>query len=248
MRSLARLPWCEAVRPAEGPRLAPAVPLAVTCAVVAYGNLATAAIAESAPLRLAANLALVAIAVALARRLGLGVRALGLDPSRPLRGWRWGAAAGLAIGLGFAALALVAGAVRGEPIAYGGIADRSGIELALRLAVVFPLQTALPEEIVFRGVLLALWAHAVAPSRAMLASSAAFGLWHLTVAWETAGGVAPDGAIALQAATYGVLLVGLTAAGVAFGVLRAAGRGLAAPALAHWLAVVPVRVAIWLAG
>jgi membrane protease YdiL (CAAX protease family) len=249
VRSLVREAWNEAGRPANGPRLGPAAPLALTAAVVIYGNLATLVLGESAPLlRAAANLALLAITVAIALRLGLGARALGLDRSRPLRGWRWGVAVGLPIGLGFAALALAFAAATGEPIEYAAIAERSAPELAVRIAVLFPLQTAIPEEIVFRGVLLAVWARAVPPAGALLVSSAAFGLWHLAVAWDTAGGLEGGGTIAFQAATYAAFLAGLTAAGMAFGVLRAATGGMAAPALAHWLAVAPVRVAIWLAG
>ena len=200
--------------------------LAVTVGVVVYGNVATVVLGESGDLaRLAANLVFASIAVGVAVRLGVGVRALGVDPRRPLRGSGLGVVGGLAVGIAFAAL-----------------------ELVVFVVFVFPLKTALPEELLFRGVLLALWGRAPSPLQALLVSSAAFGLWHLTVTWETAGAVEPGGFIVLRAGIYAVLLGGLAVAGALFGLLREASGGLAGPAIAHWLAVAPVRVAMWFSG
>ena len=222
--------------------------LAVTVGVVVYGNVATVVLGESGDLaRLAANLVFASIAVGVALRLGVGVRALGVDPRRPLRGSGLGVVVGLAVGIAFAALALIVGAATGEPIDEG-VAAWSALELVVFVVFVFPLKTALPEELLFRGVLLALWARALSPLQALLVSSAAFGLWHLTVTWETAGAVEPGGFIVLRAGTYAVLLGGLAVAGALFGLLREASGGLAGPAIAHWLAVAPVRVAKWFSG
>ena len=81
-----------------------------------------------------------------------------------------GSALGLVFGL---AVVLALGATRavtGERIAYEPVQGLSAGELALQLLIVFPLATAVPEEVIFRGLLVALWVRS-APDRIAIAAS-----------------------------------------------------------------------------
>jgi CAAX protease family protein len=118
----------------------------------------------------------------------------------------------------------------------GGGVGRSALLAAL---VVVPLGTVLPEELAFRGLLLALLGRGHGVRAATLASSGLFGLWHVL---PSLGGGAANAAIAgaVGGDAGGTLLrVVVTvcftfAAGVVLCVLRLRSGSLLAPVLAHW--------------
>jgi uncharacterized protein len=105
--------------------------------------------------------------------------------------------------------------------------------------VVIPLGTVLPEELAFRGLLLALLGRRYGVLAASLLSSGLFGLWHVVP--SLGGGTANAtmasvvGADAAGTVLRVVVTVVFTAlAGVALCWLRLRSGSLLAPVLAHW--------------
>src|SRR5215216_5447944 len=183
----------------------------------------------------AIGLGLVACLVAIARGQGLTAADLGLARSTWPAGLRWGAAAAALVGTAYA-LAYVAGPVREAlPDGEGGL-GRAALWTVL---VVIPLGTVLPEELAFRGLLLALLGRRHGLLAGALLSSALFGLWH--VAASLGGGTANAaivgvvGGDAVGTVARVVVTVGFTSlGGVVLCWLRLRSGSLLAPVLAHW--------------
>ena len=211
----------------------------VSASVVGVGNaLALSPLAEGAP-RALANAALAAAALGLAAATRLSLAELGLTRRRLLPSVGVGSALGLVFAL---AVVLALGATRavtGERIAYEPVQGLSAGELSLQLLIVFPLATAVPEEVIFRGLLVALWVRSAPDRIAIAASGVLFGAWHGVVLWQTID----DSGVPVAALAYAVSLVGLTVAGAALAVLQIRSHSLAAPIVAHWLSVGAIRVA-----
>jgi membrane protease YdiL (CAAX protease family) len=102
-----------------------------------------------------------------------------------------------------------------------------------------PLGTVLPEELAFRGLLLALLGRRYGVAAGTLLSSGLFGLWHVVA---SLGGGAANAAMvgvvggdAAGTMVRVVVTVGFTSlAGVGFCWLRLRSGSLLAPILAHW--------------
>ena len=110
--------------------------------------------------------------------------------------------------------------------------------------------TVLPEELAFRGLLLGTGMRAWGPWRGALASSALFGLWHISPTLNTmADNAALDG---LSSSTPGRVLVVLGnvavtfVAGLVFSWLRIRSKSLLAPIVAHLSTNGVAFVAAWL--
>ena len=180
-------------------------------------------------LALAAGLLLIALA------LGLTMADLGLARPRGAAGLRWGAAAAAVVATAYALGWLIPPLRAALPQASG---DLQGGTLATVLLVI-PLGTVLPEELAFRGLLLALLERHLGTRAAVLWSSGLFGLWHVL---PSLGGGAANAAIADVVGGTGaglgirvVATVCFTAlAGVALCWLRLRSGSLLAPFLAHW--------------
>lgn len=190
---------------------------------------------RAVPAHVAVGLGLSACLLAIARAARLTAADLGLDRSKLPSGLRWGAAAVAVVAAAWA-LALLVPPVRQALPDSGGDVGRAALLTAL---VVVPLGTVLPEELAFRGLLLALLARGHGMRAATVASSGLFGLWHILP--SLGGGVANAtiaGAVGGDAA--GTLLrVAVTvcftaAAGVVLCLLRLRSGSLLAPVLAHW--------------
>jgi membrane protease YdiL (CAAX protease family) len=200
--------------------------------VLGYGALAGRA-PEGA--RLPANLAAAAGLVALSRRWGRSWSDLGLHPAD--------LPAGIAVGAATVpVIATVIGATAAVTPARGLFSDErvvgmSGWEASRKLLVQVPLETALAEEVLFRGALLGLVRASVTDRVAVAATALAFGVWHVLPALEShrsnpgAADVAEGhgGAGAVVATT----VLATAAAGVAFTWLRLRSRSVVAPVLAH---------------
>ncbi len=166
-----------------------------------------------------------------ARWVGLTQGKLGLERDRVPAGLRWGAAAGLAMGVG-----LILGAVIPATRPLFDDARAAGIGpglLAYRTLVRIPLGTALLEEVAFRGVLLGAWRRISTAGRAAVGSSLVFGLWHVRPALEllNENDAATDGPERILAVVGAV--VATTVGGLALCWLRLRSESLAAPYLAH---------------
>ena len=183
----------------------------------------------------AVGLGLAACLLAIARAARLTAADLGLARSMGPSGLRWGAAAAAVVAAAYA-LALLVPPVRQALPDSGGDVGRAALLGAL---VVVPLGTVLPEELAFRGLLLALLGRGHGMRAATLVSSGLFGLWHVL---PSLGGGAANAAIAgaVGGDAAGTLLrVAVTvcftfAAGVVLCVLRLRSGSLLAPVLAHW--------------
>lgn len=207
-------------------------------ALVAYGNLASLALGTTAVPSggwIGATLGVVIAAASLlwsrARRLDL--EDLGLRPDTALRG----ALVGLGVALAVAVPSLLVlrfPPLLGEPVRYAPLASMALADLGLRVAVTMPLDTVLPEELAFRGVLLGALARTRGTVAAALLSALAFAAWHLVIVQATLARTN----LAENALFAALGLVGAFAAvfagGVVFAVLRVATRSLAAPLAAHW--------------
>jgi membrane protease YdiL (CAAX protease family) len=172
--------------------------------------------------------------VALALRAKLTAVDLGIARDDAARGAKYGI---LAFLVTTAVLALVAVIPASSDFLDDDRADVSGPRLLFEIAIPVLLLTVIPEEFAFRGVLLASGRQRWGDRGAVLATSALFGLWHVSPtlntlsenrqlddATETTGGT-----ILLIAGTVLATFV----AGLLFGWLRLRSRSLLAPIIAH---------------
>ena len=192
---------------------------------------------------------LLALLVTLARVRRTSVRRLLRESGVQRAGWPVALGGGVLLGGVLAAPALVFFArplVLDAPLEYGPIGDLSRRAFWVRVLVELPVGVALFEELLFRGLLWAAWAHATSPPVAWGASSAAFAGWHCAVGVDTmrrtnigAAATRLPRPLRRHANTLGVLggMLSPGVAGFLLGWLRTRGRGnLLGPALAHWIA------------
>jgi membrane protease YdiL (CAAX protease family) len=161
---------------------------------------------------------------------------------------------GLRTGLGAAAVA--AGAVTlgaALPATRGFFADRrvsdvGRAEAAYHVALRIPIATALGEELLFRGVLLALFRQRRSPAAAVLWTSLVFGAWHVLPTIDhyqgnPASALITESGKGQRLAVLATMLP-TTGAGGVFAWLRLRSHSVLAPALAH----AAVNVSAYLAG
>ncbi len=113
----------------------------------------------------------------------------------------------------------------------------SPAEAAYEVGVRIPLATALPEEVVFRGVLLGVLQRSHTATTSIAWTSTLFGLWHLLPTLNTMHSnpiseELPNGR-AGQAVALGAATLATGATGVALGLLRNRSGGVLAPFLVH---------------
>jgi len=184
---------------------------------------------------LAVGLGLVVCLAGIARARGLGVADLGLARSSWPDGLRWGAVAAAVVAAAYALGFLVAPLRDALPRGDAGV-GRGALWVVL---VVVPLGTVVPEELAFRGVLLALLGRRHDVLTSTVVSSALFGLWHIagslgggTANATIAGAVGADATGMTLRVVVTVLFTSL--AGVVLCWLRLRSGSLLAPVLAHW--------------
>jgi membrane protease YdiL (CAAX protease family) len=173
-----------------------------------------------------ANVALTAVLVVAARRAGLSFEELGLRRDRVGRGLAVGAVAA-GIVLVVLAIAIAVPSVR-DSFDDSEISRHTAATDAYFTLVRIPLGTVLLEEVLFRGVLLALALRRWSVRTAMLVTAALFGLWHVVPAAETAHG----GLLAIVGATFGTVAI-TTLAGLLLAWMRLRANSILAPVLAH---------------
>ncbi|WP_227998454.1 CPBP family intramembrane glutamic endopeptidase [Nocardia australiensis] len=175
------------------------------------------------------------ILLALVRRRGLGWSELGLSP----RHWRRGSLYALgAVGLVLAVVAIGAALPITRPFF---LADRYATISGALIAsmIVIPLQTAIPEELAFRGVLHGTLDRVYGVRGVFATGSLLFGMWHIASSLGLTSsnhgltgfiGGGPAGQI------IGILLavIATAAAGMVFTWLRRRSGSLLAPIALHW--------------
>jgi membrane protease YdiL (CAAX protease family) len=225
--------------------------VAFAAVLVVWGNVVSWLLGPSAWLPggswsfVIAGFALVGISVVAAGVMRLDTETVGLagDPVR-------GALAGLAIGVGVAAvgvaaLRLLGPTIVGRPIEYAPLSSATGPDLARHIAFFLPLGDIFPEEIAFRGVLLGALARRLRPRPAILVAGAVFALWHGGVALATIGDTTLGRpSVWFIPAIVGALLV-VFIGGSVFAWLRLRTRTLATTIAAHWALNAVLLVGLW---
>lgn len=175
-------------------------------------------------------------ALALARRSGRDRDTLGLGTGSLGRGAAWGTAGALVVAAGIGAAMFVRSDVMldDRPLA---MPSRDAWQYVL---VTIPLDTVLPEEIVFRGALPEMLGRDGAPAWARgLVSSLLFGLWHVLPFRELRQHNRSTSHVADRVgdgATLAAHTVAMTAAGGILYALRVKAGSVLAPALVHYAA------------
>jgi tRNA pseudouridine32 synthase/23S rRNA pseudouridine746 synthase len=158
---------------------------------------------------------------------------LGLAP----RHWVRSAGLGLLVALGAALPAIVFlrfPPLVGQAVEYAPVGSLSREALLWRTFVWMPLDTAIPEEVAFRGVLLGALRRPLANVPAALVSAVVFTVWHTVVVTRTVAltnlQAQPVLATLGLVGAFGAVWVG----GVLFAWLRLATGHLAGSVVAHW--------------
>jgi len=181
--------------------------------------------------RLPANLGAAVALAGLARVSGVRPSELGLSRADVGRGTRVGLVAAVPV----AAASAVAVAIprTRRLLTDEKITGTSPPEAVFETLVRIPLETALAEEVIFRGVLLALGLRSRPRGWAVVTSSMLFGLWHVVPtlgALARSANVRPDA----RATSSTAAVVATTAlAGAGFAWLRLRAHSVVAPSLAH---------------
>jgi uncharacterized protein len=229
---------------AEGPeRRVP--PEAVGVAVLALHNVAVHRLLP-APADAALNLTTAIGLTAFARRAGCSRADLGIAAQHAGSGLRAGLGAAALTG-GAVALAAALPATR-RFFHDQRVSDVGRGEAAYHVAIRIPVATALAEELLFRGALLALFRRRRSPASSVLWTSLLFGVWHVlpTIDHYQGNPVSDLAADPGRGRRMVVLATTLstTAAGGAFAWLRLRSRSVLAPILAH----AAVNLSAYLAG
>ncbi|ABG97677.1 MULTISPECIES: CPBP family intramembrane glutamic endopeptidase [Rhodococcus] len=175
------------------------------------------------------------VLLVLTRRRGLGWAELGLSP----RHWRKGSLYALAaMGLVIGVVAIGAALPITRPFF---MADRYATLSGALVAsmIVIPLQTVIPEELAFRGVLQGTLGRVYGARGVFAAGSLMFGLWHIASSLGlTSGNKGLSGFLGggVVGQVLGILgaVVATAAAGVVFTWLRRRSGSLIAPIALHW--------------
>jgi tRNA pseudouridine32 synthase/23S rRNA pseudouridine746 synthase len=212
-------------------RTVPGVALyAVVLGVLVAANLVDRFV-DAAVSYLAVPLAAVLVTV-LARRAGIGWDELGLARDTWGRGARWAAALAVLV----VVVVFVVAAIPAFRSAFVDDRYDDGVGRALLTALVLiPLRTVIAEELIFRGVLLAMLRRRFDTYTAVAVSSVLFGLWHVT---SSLGLADENAAVGSLGAGQWIGIVGAvtvtTAAGIILCWLRLRSESLLAPIGAHW--------------
>jgi membrane protease YdiL (CAAX protease family) len=212
--------------------------LVLAAGLAVYGNGVSLALAEVSPAEGWAGVGLGVVPAAAmfvwARRMAaLSMRDLGLSRRGVVRSAWIGLLVALAVAVP-AVLFLNAPVLVGRPVTYAPLSSLSTESLLWRALVWMPLDTAFPEEVGFRGVLLAALLRRFAAPGAVVISAVAFTLWHAVIVSRTLGVTNLAGEPLLLAlglaGAFGSVLIG----GVLFAVVRLATGHLVGSIVAHW--------------
>lgn len=205
--------------------------------LVLYGNAAALVFAGGLPggSALAAGLgaAFAVLVLVAVRQAGLTLADLGLTRRGAPRAALAGSALA-AVAVAGALLVLRYPPIVGGPVSYGPVAAFDLGGLAVHLLVLLPLAVVIPEELAFRGALLAALRRRYDLARAVAISAGVFMLWHMAIVILTVGNTTLAASMLFSALGAAVAFLAVFAGGVAFALLRIATGHLAALIAAHW--------------
>ena len=211
--------------------------LAVGLFLAVYGNAVSTVMAFPTPLGpgtgLVVGLLLMLISLAWARRAGLTNHEIGFGPGSAVTSGLVGLVAA-AVLVTPAVLFLRFPPLLGAPVTYGPAQGIDDVALAQRVLFFMPLDTAVPEEIAFRGVLLGALLRQYSATVAVALAALPFTVWHVVIVGRTLDltnlAEQPILAILGYLGALGAVFIG----GVIFAWLRLATGNLAASITAHW--------------
>lgn len=182
------------------------------------------------------------------RRAGLGWSDLGVSGNNLKQSIRTGALVGLGLSIVLVVFFLFPVVLTG-PVRYSSIEELDSIGLVWRLGVDLTIAVALTEEVLFRGILQALFRQALSVRGAVVATSITFALWHLVVNAlslqqnpVTLLGLPSQVALGLG---YVGALVAVGAGGGILSTLRERTGNLAGSVLVHWAADAVMTLVIY---
>jgi membrane protease YdiL (CAAX protease family) len=165
--------------------------------------------------------------------MALTARDLGLCWHGAVRSAGIGLLVALALALP-AVLFLLAPPLIGNRVTHAPLSSLTMESVLWRAFAWMPLDTALPEEVAFRGVLLAGLLRHLTTSRAVLISALAFTLWHVVIVSRTLSVTNLSGEpLLLILGTVGAF-TSVFIGGIVFAALRLRTGNLAASIVAHW--------------
>lgn len=164
---------------------------------------------------------------------GMSLSDLGLSTETAASGAQWGAATGGALAL----LIYVASRIIGPAprhLINPEVRDLARPALVRRIVLRIPLGTALPEEVIFRGILLSILASMIGGPGAAAVSSAVFVAWH--VAPTTRSIVLQRACLSRSQLTINVVgpLFATYVGGMLLSAVRLASGSLLAAVMIHW--------------
>lgn len=190
--------------------------------------------------RIPSNLGAASASLMLARAVGVSVADLGLEPKHLRRGLRLGMLTALPVSL--AAAAAVAWPRTRAVLADPRITETTLRDATFEMLVRIPLETAIAEELLFRGSLLGIGLDARSPAGAIANSALAFGVWHIAPTLESVS----DGTLSRQATNTGAVVAATTLAGVGLALLRVRARSIVAPIVVHAALNMTSYSGVWL--
>jgi CAAX protease family protein len=193
-----------------------------------------------------AGAALVALSVLVARAFGLDASALGLRRADAARGAVIGALAAGGIAATCVVVLRLSPSIIGRPIVYEPLLRVTSPDLARHIALFLPLGAVLPEELAFRGTLLAEFMRRGGARLAVAGSAAVFALWHVSVAAVTVADTTLGSPSPLFGPAVGGTLVVLFVGGATLAILRLVTGSLATTIAAHWVFNAVLLVGLWM--
>ncbi len=212
--------------------------LVFACFLGGYGNLESLVLGTAMPaggwVSVMVTAALLGLVLAWARwSERLSPAELGLRPWLSLRSAGLGLL--LALGTGLPALLVLRfPPLVGQAVEYTPLGSLSWQALLWRAFVWMPLDTAIPEEVAFRGVLLGSLRHHLTDRRAVLLSSVVFAVWHGVIVSRTVALTNLQAEPLLAALGLVGAYVAVGVGGALFAWLRLATGHLAGSIVAHW--------------
>jgi membrane protease YdiL (CAAX protease family) len=193
------------------------------------------------------NLAILGVAIAIARHAGVTWVDMGMWRERFRRGIQLGLLVMAVIAV-IISVGVIIPATR-ELFYDDRVVGRSTGFIMFDAFIRIPIATAFYEEMLFRGVLFGMFARKWAPLWAALASSALFGLWHILPTLDTLdvnpAGDLFDGILGIVIAALAAV-AGTAIAGLGFLWLRLRANSTLAPTLAHIATNSLTLLAAWL--
>ncbi len=223
--------------------------LFLAAALVIYGNVVTVItrgeLFTSGPAAVTISAVLIVGMMVWSRLWNLPLSELGIS--------RHGAWRGMAVGLAVAAAAagaalllLRSGLAASGPVQYAPFAGMSVADVLVRALIWLPIAVALPEELSFRGVLLAMLRRRYSDRQAVALSAVAFAGWHGLSVVHTVG----QTSLGLSPASWAVGVLGgfgaVTLGGWIFAELRIRSGNLAASVACHWAFNASVLVGLYM--